>query len=156
MEQSTRLQANSLVWHQQRPGRITASSAHSVLHTNKDNPARSVVLGITTINANLVNSCPLVFGRENESKVFAVMEALVSKSHTGGSLRQTGLYIDSTHRWLAATVDGIITCQRHGKCILEIRCPSTARNSTIEQIMADPTHFIFQGQLHHTHRYYAQ
>lgn len=44
IERSTREQGNSLLWYSIRVGRITASVAHSVLHTNMDSPSASVLL----------------------------------------------------------------------------------------------------------------
>ena len=46
IERSTRAQANTLAWHTIRVGRITASLAHNVLHTNMDRPSKSLILKI--------------------------------------------------------------------------------------------------------------
>ena len=43
IEKSTRSQSDSLVWHQLRTGRITSSVAHQVLHTDMNNPSKSLI-----------------------------------------------------------------------------------------------------------------
>ena len=59
LESSTRSQANEL-----RAGRITASSARPVLHTNPESQSRSVMTSVTTLKL----TPDLVYGRENESR----------------------------------------------------------------------------------------
>ena len=43
IEKSTVLQSNSIVWKSLRAGRITASNVHEVLHTDQNNPAKSLM-----------------------------------------------------------------------------------------------------------------
>ncbi len=46
LEKATVEQSNSLLWHEQRIGRITATKAHSVMHTNIEKPAASLIKAI--------------------------------------------------------------------------------------------------------------
>ena len=43
IEKSTVLQSNSIVWKSLRGGRITASNVHETLHTDQNNPAKSLI-----------------------------------------------------------------------------------------------------------------
>ena len=85
LESSTRSQANCIVWHEQRAGRITASNAHVVLHTNPESPAPSVMKSITTLKVTPMMAPALVYGRENESQVFTTVEGVLSTWHTNSS-----------------------------------------------------------------------
>ncbi len=48
IEKSTTSQADSMAWHATRVGRITASVAYSVLHTNMEKSSESLILKIYT------------------------------------------------------------------------------------------------------------
>ena len=65
IEKSTRSQSDSLVWHQLRTGRITSSVAHQVLHTDMNNPSKSLILKICMLNQK-INTPPILCGKENE------------------------------------------------------------------------------------------
>ena len=43
IEKSTVLQSNSIVWKSLRGGRITAPNVHEILHTDQNNPAKSLI-----------------------------------------------------------------------------------------------------------------
>ena len=43
VDESTRLQSQSLVWFEQRAGRITPSVVHDVLHTGMETPAKPLI-----------------------------------------------------------------------------------------------------------------
>ena len=156
LESSTRSQANCIVWHEQRAGRITASNAHVVLHTNPESPAPSVMKSITTLKVTPMMAPALVYGRENESQVFTTVEGVLSTWHTNSSLRPAGMRISEKFPWLSASADGIIKCECHSLSLLEIKCPYTARDTPQRDIVADSSHYMFEGRLRRGHRYYTQ
>ncbi len=43
LEKVTLSQLDTMLWHEQRIGRITASKAHQALHTNAENPVKSLL-----------------------------------------------------------------------------------------------------------------
>ena len=66
LEASTKNQSDSLVWHQQRVGRITSSSIHAIAHTSIDNPAKSLIKNICYMSTNQIKVFSLSWGRDNE------------------------------------------------------------------------------------------
>ena len=62
LEASTKNQSDSLVWHQQRVGRITSSSIHAIAHTSIDNPAKSLIKKICYMFTNQIKVPSLSWG----------------------------------------------------------------------------------------------
>ncbi|XP_014674875.1 PREDICTED: uncharacterized protein LOC106814988 [Priapulus caudatus] len=156
LEKHTRSQAKSLIWHEHRSGRITASSAYTILHTDSDKPAPSVILRSTKPNPTEIRAAPLVYGRENEKRVFMMAGQFLGKTHSNFELSQSGLMISEEKPWLSASADGVMQCSCHGTRVLEIKCPYTARNSQPEEFLHDQSLFVFDGTLKKTHQYYTQ
>lgn len=69
LEQVTRNQTDSIVWHEQRIGKITASRIYDVMRTDENKPAKSTLKEIcfTDYNAGLMNVPSIKYGREHES-----------------------------------------------------------------------------------------
>ena len=65
IEKSTIDQSNCLAWHKVRLGRIRASVAHDVLHTNQEKPSKSVILKICTASKT-IKSPAISWGKSNE------------------------------------------------------------------------------------------
>ncbi|XP_057294649.1 uncharacterized protein LOC130623181 [Hydractinia symbiolongicarpus] len=59
VEQVTRNQSASIIWHEQRTGRITGSIIHKVRCTSLDCPSKSLILSITNPGYNVINTPPL-------------------------------------------------------------------------------------------------
>lgn len=157
LEEQTRGQAQSTVWLEQRPGHITASFAHSVIRTDQDNPAPSVVTGVTRKMSSVpIQVASLAYGRENEDLVFGHLNANIARDHENGQLHKTGMRIAVDNPWLSATADGVVTCACHGKLLVEIKCPYSARHMTCAEFMADESSYLFEGQLNPNHAYYTQ
>lgn len=67
---STKLQAQSLIWHEHRRGRLTASKFGAICKTSIDKPSKSIVKEI--IYGGTVPNTPAVqWGRKNEMKALA-------------------------------------------------------------------------------------
>ena len=62
VEESTRLQSQSLVWFEQRAGRITSSVAHDVLHMEA--PAKSLIKKICSDTPSKLNVPAINWGRD--------------------------------------------------------------------------------------------
>ena len=70
----------------------------------------------------------LSWGCEHEDDARQHYCAVVSPQHTNFTVRASGLVISSSLPHLAATPDGIITCDCCGVGTLEIKCPFCARD----------------------------
>uniref|UniRef100_UPI00358F650E uncharacterized protein n=1 Tax=Myxine glutinosa TaxID=7769 RepID=UPI00358F650E len=156
LEQKTRLQAKTTIWHEHRAGRITASSAHTILHTNQDSPAPSAILRLTKPNHSEIHSAPLIYGHKKEPEVFQLAGQLLGQYHENCELSHCGMVICEDKPWLSASVDGIVKCSCHGTRILEIKCPYSARDKEAEEFVYDKASYMYDGHLEEEHQYYTQ
>ena len=72
VEEATQNQSTSSVWYVRHCGRIAGSTVYSVLHTDIDNPSKSVIdkicqKHILSMNILSMNIQTLQWGRENEN-----------------------------------------------------------------------------------------
>ena len=129
VELSTKDQSNSIVWHEHRAGRNIALFSHSVLQTNQDHLAPSVIKVITALHLQPVMALSLVYGRDNELRVFSMMGSVIPSTHMNCTVCHTGMQISIKHPWRSASGDGIITCECHHQCVLQIKYPLTLVNA---------------------------
>ena len=122
VEESTRLQAHSLVWFEQRAGRITSSVVHDVLHTRMEAPAKSVIKKICSDTPSQLNVPAINWGRDKESVARDDYLHYMSSRHQDMEVTEAGLYISKASPYLAASPDGIVKCTCHGTGVLEIKC----------------------------------
>ena len=51
-----------------------------------------------------------------------------SKLHKKLKISENGLLLSETHPWIAASPDGVVTWECHGRGVLEIKCPASIKN----------------------------
>ena len=108
IELMTRQQSRSPLWHQLRMGRITAPRAHAVMHTDLQNPALSIIKGITT-KLNPFTSPYTQYGLDKEpitlcdygcifsdmkgmsTDLTVMLQGLSPVKHNAPSIRKSGL-----------------------------------------------------------------
>lgn len=156
VEEATRLQAQSLVWFEQRAGRITASVAHDCLHTNIHNPSKSLIKKICSDTPSKLNVPAITWGREKEAEAFASYQG-GNNSHNSLTVEKSGLVLHQEHTFLAASPDGRVTCHCHGKGLLEIKCPFKFREMTLQEMVQHQDSCLDADfNLKLTHPYYTQ
>ena len=178
VELMTREQSRNTAWHTLRTGRITASRAHSVLHTDMSKPAPSVLMNITMPNKQF-NSKYTKYGKDCEPKALNAYGALVANvkdsnsseaptihlqgnfiPHENPTLRKSGLYIDGDKPFIAASPDAIFECTCHGPKVIEVKCPWKLVNDyegVKDYIQKDSTCCMKPDfTLKDNHQYYAQ
>lgn len=158
VEETTRLQSNSLVWYEQRAGRITSSVVHQVLHTNHTHPSQSLIRRICSDTPSKLNVPAIKWGREHESVARQeYLGGLVKGGHADATVRETGLFICQTEPYLAASPDGLVTCSCHGTGLLEVKCPYKFRSTTANEMVKDSSSCLDVAFiLKKDHEYYAQ
>ena len=116
-------------WHIVRKGRLTASTFGVVLNCTRATPSLiKRVLGQYDLSRVQANNCGII--NENEGK-----KALYRK--TGLCIEKCGIWLDLSGM-LGASPDGLI-----GKdVLLEIKCPFTQKESTIEEAVCSSKFFI--------------
>ena len=152
---STKLQAQSLIWHEHRRGRLTASKFGAICKTSIDKPSKSIVKEI--ICGGTVPNTPAVqWGRKNEMKALAAYIQVSNIKH-GSSLEvlKCGLLISSVAPHLGASADGQVSCNCCGTGVLEIKCPYSIRDKS-PVCASYIVNVDGQFQLSRKHDYYYQ
>ena len=174
IELMTRQQSCSPPWHQMRMGRITASRAHAVMHTDLQNPALSIIKGITT-KLNPFTSPYTQYGLDKEpialcdyGCIFADMKGMSTDltvmlqgwspvKHNAPSVRKSGLYISTDIPFLAASPDGVFSCGCHPPILLEVKCLWRLQYETLQQYVNGSDSCLNKDfSLKKHHQYYTQ
>lgn len=74
-------QSGSAIWHEQQTGRITASMAHSVLHTEDYQRAPSSIKTFCCADARPLNTPAILWGGEKEPDVFSNYKDSIASTH---------------------------------------------------------------------------
>ncbi|XP_073702954.1 uncharacterized protein [Garra rufa] len=117
LENATKTQSASHVWHDARKLRITASSAKKVpfrVSTKPDNFLREHLF--PRFHGNSATR----YGQENEELARAWIES------TGYAVEKRGMVVSCKEPWLSASPDGILNSSE----LLEVKCPFLCKNST--------------------------
>ncbi len=64
--------------------------------------------------------------------------------------------IHEKYGWLSASADGVMKCTCHGIGVIEIKCPYTLQNSSLDEVLLDKKSYIFNYCLSKNHKYYTQ
>lgn len=165
VEEVTHAQSSSLVWHEQRAGRITASTAHLAMKA-RDKPTL-LVSKICKPQLTPINAPAVIWGRRHEDVAFRLYkEAMtegtcssmkVSKQHVLCTTKKSGLHISRTLTYLAASPDGIVDCKCCGQGVMEIKCPYKHKDSPIVEAVQDQ-HFCLDPEMNikKDHHYFTQ
>ena len=130
IEQRTCGQATNDQWHLYRKGRVTGSIAHAVLTKGRKGATSDAesdmtnlvrrILGEDTIPSHIP---ALKYGREMEEEARGAYVKKERPLHTSFSVRECGLFVHGEKIFLAASPDGLVSCDCCGEGALEIKCP---------------------------------
>lgn len=87
---------------------------------------------------------------------------LAENLHPGFKIFESGLVISLENPFLAASPDRILRCECHGYIVVEVKCPYTHRDSTINRAMETDKQFCLELaedgsiQLKKKHSYFYQ
>ena len=125
----------SAEWLEQRRYRITASKCKQVVkfksYDKLDNYLTKDICGIKQIDSK-----DMKHGRtwEPVARDMAVRDLAY---HDSVKCTQTGLIVDTSQPFIAASPDGIISCECHENAVLEVKCSWKQWNSTWEEVVKD-------------------
>ena len=130
IEESTREQSDSAMWKTVRFGRLTASNFYRVytrIETLKSAPTADMSkLVHSFLNPPDIAHLPQIArGKALESQAVETLLDCLKKRHKNVVFIQCGFFIDSKMPYIGATPDGIISCECHGKSLIEVKCPTS-------------------------------
>ena len=157
IEQATRGQSQSDLWHEYRKGHITASVIHRVktkvesIQHNRRNTNTTPLLKELCDGIGPDSNLPqLKHGRETEPIARNAYNKIMKPVHKKFKIQESGLIISKDHTFLAASPDGLIACDCCGEGVVEIKCPL----KNLAESM--PPYMQKTGRLKRTHSYYSQ
>lgn len=170
IEQDTRGQNLNNTWFYERVGRISSSRSHQIGHlrnTTDPGTVLNTIFGCTNRGSVSpapmppVSAAPLSHGQRMEPVARRCYIQHMKAKGTPVSVATCGLFVSSTHPWLASSPDGLIadnsTADKFG--VLEIKCPFS--NEPVHRLMAQSASFCLQEmegqiQLRRQHQYFTQ
>ena len=151
IEHATREQTNSVEWHQQRQGRLTASTFHKIFGMRKQTDP---------VNAakRLLSKPDISAVQWGISKEDTAKQDHISKmsSHTNFEYTTAGFVVNSRFPYLGASPDGFIKCNCCGKGLVEIKCPFAAKDMHPDAIRGKPQSCMGEKGVVTSHSYYTQ
>ena len=133
LEGATVSQSQSGVWKSHRHGRLTASVFGEVIHHMRGGrKSRTLVDKVVCPPKPLRTEAVLWGNKHEEAAQIAALEAL-QPLHKGLKVRKAGLFVCKEAPYLAASPDGILSCDCCGQTLLEVKCPFSMRNSAPDE-----------------------
>jgi len=179
VEQATRKQSETKIWHELRVGRITSTTAHLVAHTDRNNFAKSILKQICTVDRKL-NVPQTRWGTDNEAHGFWLhtahctgfydplhcdsyptgtiyADASNCVVHVNFSCQKSGLIIEQQHPFLAASPAGIMSCDCHSRGVLEVKCPYKYRDGNLTVAFGESDFCLNDNlEIKENHKWYTQ
>ena len=170
LEKATRGQTSNHKWRDARKGRITASQHHAVYtKVNAVVKATGILKPKTTpLAAKLIyrdsedlSSIDAVkWGVDHEQVALKLFYAQEATKHRDFKLSEIGLVVDANRAYIGASPDAIMTCSCHGKTTIEIKCPYSIKDISIDEGV-DLCEFLENKNensvtLKRSHKYYTQ
>ena len=142
-----------IAWRKERCGRITASNFGRILKCKYS--CESILLDVMAYQPEISTEAVL-WGKTKEKIALQKFIEKISPEHVNLSVRSTGLIIHREEPYLAATPDGIVSCDCHEDHVLEIKCPFSSKDKKISEIECSTSFLDENGILKDTHHYYEQ
>lgn len=138
---------------------MTASNARAACHTSLTQPSLSLVKRMCYPEASTFSSRATEWGHSKEDVARRQYVSTVSSSHINFECTASGLHISSECPFLAASPDGVISCECCGKGVLEIKCPYTAQ--CVADVCSGKQGILTKGsggrlQINRGHQYFYQ
>ncbi|RDD45061.1 hypothetical protein TrispH2_002946 [Trichoplax sp. H2] len=111
----------SPLWKVHCAGRIIASMFHRIAHSI-NNPNRALIKCIMQYKLEY-DDAAVIYSKQMTDSALNCYLVTMRKNHGNFTLKATGLHINSKFPQFAASPDGIIHCECHGKGALEVICP---------------------------------
>uniref|UniRef100_A0A1X7VKI9 SWIM-type domain-containing protein n=1 Tax=Amphimedon queenslandica TaxID=400682 RepID=A0A1X7VKI9_AMPQE len=124
----TKEQSESRHWYQHRKGRITSSTAHSVIKfTYRSYPA-TIVKQVMQYEELSPTIPAIKWGRDHKNDARTEYFDIMKETHVNFQVDFCGLVINPKYPYMAASTDGKCSCSCCGTRLIEIKCPYSVRN----------------------------
>ena len=155
IEQATRGQSENENWMKHRLYRITASNFYSAA-VNSVEPSSK----LKSMYYKSFSSAATSHGKKFESHVRELYTILLKENGFTAQISDVGLHLSSSFPYLGASLDGIVSCQNE-KWGLEIKCPFSKYNCSLQHALTDKKFFLFKDdhgtiKLKRKHSYFFQ
>ena len=147
VESHTKDQSKSRIWFQQRAGRVTASKLKSAISTNLSNPSTSLIKSICYPDKCQFFSTACKYGCDHEEKARKEYTYTMASQHTQFYLSQSRLIIHPLHPFMGATPDGIVNCSCCGTGVVEVKCPFSCAEKSLESVAIDNSNFFCERMM---------
>lgn len=134
IEEETRAQSSCRKWFSFRAGRVTASCAKAACSTSIEDPSPSLVQRICYPSQGTFTTVATTWGIDNEPRARAQYVEAMTSQHENFKCNESGVHISFDHQFLAATPDGVVSCDCCGTGVLEVKCPYSLRDCTIIEL----------------------
>lgn len=145
-------------WMKERTGRLTASNFHRIIHCVKPEGLVKDIL-YPRKQGPLKQGDPRLYGLENEDLAVNAYKTVMLLYDKDIQLVKTGLHVDVTHSFVAASPDRIV---KDGSDVglLEVKCPASKAGQAVLDACMDKTFWaeVVDGEvrLKRTHTYFYQ
>lgn len=131
----TKGQACNPEWHEQRRAVITATKFSAVIKViEKKRKCDSLLTEICSEKVDRLRNVPAIkWGRKNENKVKEAYIKKVKTHHKDFEMSEHGLMVYKDCHFVRGSPDGIVSCSCHGRTLLEVKCPYSARMMTVTE-----------------------
>lgn len=100
-----------------------------MIHTNPHQPSISLVRRICYPESYKFSCAATSYGCKHEEDARDEYKSRMIKGHTGIKINPCGFFVDVKRCYIGASPDGLVECTCCGKEVIEIKCPSRARNA---------------------------
>lgn len=138
IEELSRGQGDTDVWLRSRAGRITSSLAHNVKHCRAPSPKSYIVDSI--LGKGFKGNKHTEYGNQMETVGRNLFKVKYGDKHKKFKVLEKGLIVRPDLPHLGASPDGIVECSCCESALLEIKCPSSLRNSGIKELCQHKNH----------------
>lgn len=118
----------------------------AVCHTDSSNPSKSLIKRICYPELFVFTSKQTDWGWKNEKLAREEYMKAARKDHENLEVVENGLFINPKWPHIGASPDGIVKCDCCGKRVLEVKCPYSHREDSIEQAVDSDGQFCLVKQ----------
>lgn len=155
LQEVTSLQSQCNAWKIHRAGRVTGSTFHRVL-TCKPSSIVNLVKKMMQYEDKELSVPAVLWGKQMEVTARQRYLSDMKSTHKNFKLKTVGLTVKADQPYLAASPDGVWSCDCCGSGVLEIKCPFKYREglqgSELDADFCLDSHL----ELRKSHPYYAQ